>query len=202
MTTTQRLLTLAACLCLAATAASANVLVETDFETTANWYFWDGASVESWAGYSGGSGGNGMIFAGWSAGGGFYQDYANSAVGAMYTFTIQGGPSWDWDRTGADIEVYIDFMDSGFNSLYKEFITPDNIGLTDNWALQTVVATSPANTAVVRVGANYTVDPVGSGAYRFDDASLVDTTAIPEPGTLFLMATGAIGLVLRRRRSR
>jgi hypothetical protein len=201
MTTSKRFLAIATGLCLAATAASANVLVETDFETTANWYFWDGASVESWAGYSGGSAGNGMIFAGWSGGGGFYQDYASSAVGEMYTFTIYGGPSWDWDRTGADIEVYIDFLDSGFVSLQKDYITPDNIGLTDDWGLQTVIATSPANTAIVRVGANYTVDPTGSGAYRFDDASLV-ATAIPEPGTIFLMATGAIGLVLRRRRSR
>ena len=148
---------------------------------------------------------------------GFVCDILDTHVGEEWrgvyqSVSVTGGETYDagvWIRSvsvsSSASWFELQWLDSGgspISQLQSSSVTADQaftyMGLTG------AVAPLNAVSASIRGIVHMESLPASgdSDFHIFDDFSIVPQSAIPEPGTLFLIATGAIGLVARRRKQR
>ena len=178
----------------------------------------DEMSSEPWSGpaptpvttNSNGGGDNGVFFkpftgtANEMASGHLYQDVAGTA-GLRYS--LSGWAGAEANAMMEDAVFALEFIDGGGNiigssilSLMSDLKTPN--GAAFNYKKYTVHGSAPAGTSKVRARAsmiNAMSNPAGGGqAFVVDDFEL---TAVPEPTTMVLMASGLAAIAARRRKS-
>ncbi len=114
--------------------------------------------------------------------GGIYQDFPRVAIGAMYTFSIWGNPTWDWESNFEETRMFIEFKDAD-DELIGEALNFSNFNhtATDTWTKYSVQGEAPAGTAFIRVGLAFG-NGSGQGVFRFDDAELVRDDGGQGPG--------------------
>ena len=189
--------------------ATANLLVNPGFDTNGGGGTtptgWTGGGdagkqgVESWGSHDG----DGWLeaFYGWNAGTSatLSQDLAGSA-NAIYTLDFWQEGDDAWNGTSFDVSlIWLDASGSSVGTPATMNLQPTAMANT-GWTNQVLQATSPLNTATVRVQfAATSLIEGGAGAAKIDE---VDFTmqAIPEPSTAALIALPLIALATMRRR--
>jgi len=114
-------------------------------------------------------------------------------AGDTYTLTVDSGAQAWWLPYG---EMRLFFLDASSNQLAESFLATvdpavygQNYDIPHPWSNFTLTAVAPINTALVKVEF---AEPNGTGTTWFDNA---DLEAIPEPGTLVLVAGGLVTLL-------
>jgi len=155
--------------------------------------------VESWGSHDG----DGWLeaFYGWNAGTSatLFQDIAGSA-NAIYTLSFwqEGDNAWNGSAFGVSL-IWLDAAGSPVGTAASMNLQSTAI-VNTGWTNQVLQATSPLNTATVRVQfAATSLSEGGAGAAKIDELSL-DVQAIPEPSTIALMGLPLIALAAMRRR--
>ncbi len=115
----------------------------------------------------------GMALLGGGTSGSFHQDYTNAAADVKYEYFIWGGRSGDWNDPGHTITMFLEFRD-GDNALIDSVTTTDLPGNNNQWNQYSLTGTSPEDTAIVRVGVQFSGPSGGGGWFRWDDAELVE----------------------------
>lgn len=192
-----------------ASAATANLLYNPGFNTNGgggttpdDWTATGDAGkqgVENWGSHDG----DGWLeaFYGWNAGTSatLFQDVAGAA-NSIYTLSFwqEGDDAWN----GTAFSVSLLWLDAAGSQIG----TPATMDLQSTaiantgWTNQVLQATSPLNTATVRVQfAATSLAEAGAGAAKIDEVNF-DVQAIPEPSTLALVGIPLIALAAMRRR--
>lgn len=196
------------------TSAQANLLLNGDFNTVSdildtNGVPTGGVTADNWSGWSWGNGWANTEIAGWGSpggtyhtavgaagggGGGFFQ-IVPAAAGVEYTLTVDSGADAWWLPTGTMIMFFLDEFDVEVGQASRNTVDPavygDNYDIPHPWENYSLIATSPAGTAKIKVelAANNATGSVG-----FDNAVL-----IPEPTSLALWGVGVLALAFRRK---
>jgi len=181
---------LVAVLCLLATATTApavELLSNGGFESPGT-----GDPATDWTPWSWGNGWANTEQAGWGSGsyhiavgasggggGGFYQ-IVPGAPGVEFTLSVLSGADAWWLPTGRMIMFFLDSTNGVISEVSRLTVDPAEYGtnydIAHPWSNYTLVATSPADTAFVKVefACNESIATPGfaSGSVGFDDASL------------------------------
>jgi hypothetical protein len=179
-----------------AVSASANLLLNAGFESGTgtvpdNWTTF-GDNLPAREGWANRSGSYGLAFYGWNAGGGgIYQDVAAGGV-SNYTFSIYAFKDNNWPaRT---IQMKLEFFNGSFTLLGGATNTVSGVGAS--WQQLSLNAQSVAGTVYVRPVLAFDAGGTDGGAFKWDDAALTSSQAIPEPAAVSLIGLGV--LVLHR----
>ena len=192
-----------------ASAATANLLYNPGFNTNGGggttpdgWTATGDAGkqgVENWGSHDG----DGWLeaFYGWNAGTSatLFQNMAGAA-NSIYTLSFWQEGDDAWNGTAFSVSL-LWFVATG-----SQIGTPATMDLQSTaiantgWTNQILQATSPLNTATVRVQfAATSLAEAGAGAAKIDEVNF-DVQAIPEPSTLALVGIPLIALAAMRRR--
>jgi hypothetical protein len=126
---------------------------------------------------------------------------------AGHTYTASG---WFDDRSADALgpttaeDVRIIFQDASHNAItggtFPSVPFTAATATKDTWTPISVTAVAPPGTAFVEYMAFFNNPANEGGAMYLDDASLTDTTPIPEPASLGLISIGTVALLGRRKR--
>ncbi|HPF99760.1 MAG TPA: PEP-CTERM sorting domain-containing protein [Kiritimatiellia bacterium] len=192
-----------------ASAATANLLYNPGFNTNGGggttpdgWTATGDAGkqgVENWGSHDG----DGWLeaFYGWNAGTSatLFQNVAGAA-NSIYTLSFWQEGDDAWNGTAFSVSLlWLDATGSQIGTPATMDLQSTAIANT-GWTNQVLQATSPLNTATVRVQfAATSLAEAGAGAAKIDEVNF-DVQAIPEPSTLALVGIPLIALAAMRRR--
>jgi len=186
--------------CLAAGVANAqNLLSNGDFNLPG-----DGSQATDWNPWSWGNGWANTEIPAWGSPGGTYQISVGAAGGGgggffqivpvtggnNYTLSVDSGADAWWLPTGTMTMFFLDASDIEVGSATRNTVDPavygENFDIPHPWTSYSLTALAPAGATQVKVefAANNATGSIG-----FDNASLM--TAVPEPGSVALLALGS-----------
>ena len=148
-----------------------------------NWIEDGDAARQSWGSHDGD--GYLMSLPGYTTNtyGEFYQNVANITVGKIFTLSFwQEGDNGAWN--GSNVTVRLIWLDSGSNKISSVTKDIDDYTGYVPWTNLNIAGRSPHNTEFLRVqfDANSPGSTNGSGAAKFDDLTLTETTGLFNPG--------------------
>lgn len=154
----------------AAGTTTPNLLINGTFETPSAWVFIDDARLEGWAARSGSTG---LAMYGWTDGGLVWQD-VNAAGTSNYTFSAWGFRDTAFPA-GLAVEMKLEFLS---DTLIPLVVTQRFLAGTAEWSEFTIGGISPPDTKIVRAVLAFSGTPGTDGAFKWDDAVLLSTTAV------------------------
>jgi hypothetical protein len=201
-----------AVVCLTASLANANLLINGDFNDPATgdpptgWSVW--AWGDGWANHENNApvtydGSYYFVAGAPNNGGGGINQIVAATAGTEYQLTVLSGADAWWQPHGAMTMFFLDSSDVQVGLATRQTVDPAVYGWTYDqphpWESYTLTAIAPANTAKIKVefDANW-----NTGSTWFENA---DLTVVPEPGTAALVALGSallIGYRSRRNKAR
>ena len=210
----KRIVLVLSAVCLTASLANANLLINGNFNDPATgdpptgWSPWSWGS--GWANHENNGGvtydGSFYLVTGGldydTGGGGFYQ-IVPATAGIDYTLTVLSGADAWWLPYGEMRMFFLDAGDVELGNAVAGTVDPavygQNYDIAHPWSSYSLTATAPSGTTQIKVEF---AEPHGTGSVWFENA---DLTAVPEPGTLGLVIGGLallLGSQFRRRAPR
>jgi len=132
---------------------------------------------------------------------GVYQ-FTGGTGGVDYLLTVDSGADAFWLPTGTMAMEFYDNADVLLGSAIRNTVDPAVYGgqfdIPHPWETYTLQATAPVGTTQIKV--EFATNFPATGSIGFDNASIVEVAAVPEPTALGLLALGACSMVLHRRK--
>lgn len=126
-------------------------------------------------------------------GGGWYQ-VVGAVAGDTYAASIDSSTE-AWDNMNADLRLI--YLDASSTEISRTVVNLANYEPNKPWATYTLSGTAPAGTTQVK----FEVATNGArGSALFDNATLTDLTAVPEPASLAAIVVAGVAASCRRRR--